>query len=231
MPRLQRSVKKFRLYLPDKVKRPIQNLVLSSALLSGCGPTELEAGQAVLLVAPLLTLLGAALAGAYRHLWRPIVPKLRFSWGRSLQLAAVQVFVLVAAFLADSSVVSSRDLDDLGLFALWWVGTTYLSFALLCARIAVLSSVQRYFSWVSIAPWALLYLPAMWLGFFGSNTAEVGVFPGVLWLFPGYFGLTTVLLLLVFITEVMVRRRRIGTAARRALEPAPFPRATARLKK
>ncbi len=192
-------------------------VALGAILLSGCGPTEREAGQAVLMVAPLLTLAGTLVAAAYARMWRPLVKGLRFDARPSLYVAGVQgVLALYIAIFAGGEA-------DWLLTALCFVGSSYLAFQCVCLRLGIVAGLRRHYTWLSLLPWLLLYGQALGFGFFGSTSTEADGIGVILWCFPGYLGLVTGPLMLLLAAEVFVRRRRQAARVRAESLPRPLP--------
>lgn len=196
----------------------------SLLLLGACGPTAREMGQAVLWAAPIITILVLLLAWGYARLWRPLVDEPpRVDWRPAVVVAALQLTVASATLLRP-------ELEgDLILIAVWAVGTSQLSLALLPLRLTLRSGTTAY-SWVFLAPWLLLYPPAVLLGLVlrdpGSDITDS---IAMLWILPGWAGWVTGPLALIAIAEVVIRRVR---RARRlaAQKPPPPPVATARFR-
>lgn len=191
-------------------------------LLGGCGPTAREVGQAVLWAAPIITLLVLGLAWCYARLWRPLLDEpLRVDWRPAVLVAALQ---LAAAF----ATLLRPELDgDLIAIAVWVVGTSHLTLSLLALRLAIRSGTAAY-SWVIVAPWLLLYPPAVMLGLvLHAPAPEPSDAVALLWIVPGWAGWVTGPLALIAVVEVVFRRgRRLA-----AQEPAPPPVATARFRR
>ena len=198
--------------------------VTALLLLGGCGPTAREIGQAVLWAAPIITILVLGLAWGYARLWRPLLEEpLRVDWRPVVAVAALQLAVALATLLRPA-------LDgDLVLIAVWVVGTSHLTLALLPLRLALRSGTTAY-SWVIAAPWALLYPPAVMLGLvLHAPAQDLADGAAMLWILPGWAGWVTGPLALIAVAEVVIRRVR---RARRlaAQKPAPPPVATARFR-
>jgi hypothetical protein len=167
---------------------------------SGCGPTSEEVGQAVLWVSPVITLMALAMAWFYAAAWHPLVEDLRLDPRPGLVVAAGQLAVALATL-----VTPAIDLDLL-VPAVYLVGATQLLGSLIALRLAVHRG-SRWYSWAWLAPWLLLYPPAVLLAFFGdtSGVADLALF---LWIMPGYGGAVTVPIGLLALLEVLVRRSR-----------------------
>lgn len=194
-------------------------------LLGGCGPTAREIGQAVLWAAPIITILVLGLAWGYARLWRPLLDEpLRVDWRPAAVVAAIQLIIALATLLRP-------ELDgDLILIAVWAVGTSHLTLALLPLRLALRSGTTAY-SWVIAAPWLLLYPPAVLLGLVLHDPGpDLSDAVAMLWILPGWAGWVTGPLALVAVVEVVVRRvrraRRLAAAA-----PPPPPVARARFRR
>ena len=123
--------------------------------------------------------------------------------------------------------IEETHIDDWILSALIMVGTSYISLQLIVLRVALIERVRRYYSLLSLAPWLVLYPPAVILGIWGSGD-EVGDIPLALWILPGYVGMTTLVILVVFGAELIFRRRRLALSEREPEFPAPLPTAQAR---
>jgi hypothetical protein len=193
-------------------------------VLGGCGPTAREMGQAVMWAAPMITILVLGLAWGYARLWRPLLDEpLRVDRRPAVLVAALQILVGCATLLRP-------ELDgDLILIAVWAVGTSHLTLVLLPLRLALRSGTTAY-SWVIVAPWLLLYPPAVLLGLVlrdpGTDVSDAAA---MLWILPGWAGWVTGPLALIAVAEVVIRRVR---RARRlaAQKPPPPPVATARFR-
>jgi hypothetical protein len=200
-------------------------LLATCLLLGACGPTEKESGQAMLVMAPVITLVGLGLAAVFQRLWSPLADEpelhLRPSWRVMALLVSCTVPLLFDEQLEDDWIIA----------ALWMGGTTYLTFFLIGLRLCIVSSLRRYYSAQVYLPWLLLYPPALYLAYFGSNEQELGAFPGLLWTMPGYLGLVSGPIFLIMLLEIVVRRHR--HAKRRAAEalPRPLPPARASIRK
>jgi hypothetical protein len=185
--------------------------ILALALLGGCGPTQAEMGQSILVAAPLITVAGIGLQALYAMLWRRLGADIHLRWKVQGPLLA---FLTVCAVLIPSLRWQNRT-DDWIFAALVMVGTSYLSLLLIAMRILVITRLRRWFSWAGVMVWLLLWLPAFHHALWGSTTNEDSIFI-IIWLLPGYMGLITFLLLLGFGIELGVRyaiteRRRRGS--------------------
>ncbi len=175
-------------------------------LAGGCGPSYEEIGQAVLWAAPLITLVGMAAAWGYAALWRALVPDLRLDVRPGLVVAAVQSAIALATLLAPEIEA------DLVFVAIHLVGTSYLAAAILGMRLAVHRGARHY-AWAWLAPWIVLYPPAVILALIGDAASAAGDLPLYLWILPGYGGLVTGPIGLLALVEVLIRRGRARRSA------------------
>jgi hypothetical protein len=166
-------------------------------LTGGCGPTSEEMGQAVLWAAPIVTLVALGVAWGYAALWRPLVADLRFDPRPSVVAIAVELAIALATLLAPAI-----DLD-LVLAAIYLVGASHLTLAMLALRIAVHRGSRAY-SWALLAPIPILIPPAIILAVFGESAGieQAAIY---IWVFPAYGAAPIFLLALL---EVLVRRAR-----------------------
>jgi len=200
-----------------RVRRWIGTALVASAagLAGGCGPTSEQIGQAVLWASPVITLVVLGAAWLYAAAWRPLVDGLRLDPRPGLVVAAVQVAAALATLIAPQ-----LDLD-LVLAAVYAVGVTHLVGSILALRLAVHRGSRKY-SWAWLAPWLVLYPPAVLLALFGdaSGVADLALF---LWIIPGYGGAVTAPIALLAVLEVAIRRSRA-----RRLSMVVIPEARAR---
>lgn len=191
-----------------------RSLWLWALLCGGCEATGMEYGQGILLAAPLITLAGALLSAGYAKLWQPLAETLRFSWRPTLMVLVVFTALCVGIVFFPPG--SGEWIGE----ALWFVGASYLTLQLLVLRIAVRQGSRKNYSLASLAPWSLLYPPALIFGYWGPATSEVGAFPGLVWVLPGYAGLVLVPVLCALLIEVLVRRKRLADRRKNALPEA-----------
>jgi hypothetical protein len=195
--------------------RPV---VLALALLGGCGPTQAEMGQAILIAAPLITIAGIGLQALYAMLWRRLGADVHLRWQVQGPLLA---FLVLGAFLP--ALRWQRGTDDWIAAAFIFVGTSYLSLLLIAMRILLITSLRRHFPWAGALAWVLLWLPAFHHALWGSTTNEDSL-AVIVWILPGYMGAVTFLLLLGFGVELAIRLA-IAARRRRAAEQPPLPEA------
>lgn len=181
-------------------------LIMLAVLAGGCGPTNQEVGQAVLWAAPLITLVGMAIAWGYASLWRQLVPGLRLDVRPGLVVAAVQSAVALATLIAPEIE------PDLILVAIHLVGTSAVAAAILGLRLSVYRSARSY-SWAWLAPWIVLYPPALILALMGDAAGSGGDLALYIWILPGYGGVVTGPIALLALVEVLVRRARARRSA------------------
>ena len=181
-------------------------LIMLAVLAGGCGPTNQEVGQAVLWAAPLVTLVGMAIAWGYASLWRQLVPGLRLDVRPGLVVAAVQSAVALATLIAPEIE------PDLILVAIHLVGTSAMAAAILGLRLSVYRSARSY-SWAWLAPWIVLYPPALILALMGDAAGSGGDLALYIWILPGYGGVVTGPIALLALVEVLVRRARARRSA------------------
>ncbi len=181
-------------------------LIMLAVLAGGCGPTNQEVGQAVLWAAPLITLVGMAIAWGYASLWRQLVPGLRLDVRPGMIVAAVQSAVALATLIAPEIE------PDLILVAIHLVGTSAVAAAILGLRLSVYRSARSY-SWAWLTPWIVLYPPALILALMGDAAGSGGDLALYIWILPGYGGVVTGPIALLALVEVLVRRARARRAA------------------
>lgn len=198
---------------------------LVALLCCGCGPTEMESGQAVLLAAPFITLVGALLAAGFAKLWRPLIDGLSFRWRTTTIALCVQsLLCLGIMFFPPGS-------GEWVGFAMVFVGASYLTVQLVAMRIALSEKLRRHYSVISLAPWILFYPPALVLAYVGSPSTELQAFPGLLWTLPGYGGLVLAPVFVILLIEILVRRKKHADQVQREILPRPLPEARARIRK
>ncbi len=180
--------------------------ITAAVLVGGCGPTNEEIGQAVLWAAPLITLIGLGAAWGYAALWRPLVAGLRLDVRPGMLVAAVQ-----SAFALATLITPAID-PDLVLVAVHLVGTSYLAAAILALRLSVYRTARHY-AWAWLAPWIVLYPPAIILALAGDSAGAAGDLQLYIWILPGYGGVVTGPVALLALVEVAVRRARARRSA------------------
>lgn len=192
-------------------------------LACACGPTERESGHAILLMAPLITLVGVGIASLFRALWKPLLAPLSQPLRDCRNLMIALVLVCLPLFF-------DRQLDGEWLpVAFHAVGTSYLTFLLIGLRLSLTPRNTHLFAYVTYLPWLPLYPAALYFAYVGSTSAAAGDFHLQLWFFPGYAGLITGPLFFVLLIEVLVRRYLLQK--RLDAESLPHPLPVARMRK
>lgn len=187
---------------------------------SACGPNEREVGMWVVFAFPIITLLSAAIAHGYALLWKRLEREVSFSYAPSMAIFAMQLALAISA-----AARGDRSYLDGTFIALAAAGTSFLTLQLLLLRIGV--SLRRpNLSWLAQAPAMIFYPPALVLAFFGATHGDISDLYLVLWILPGYFGLTTCVVLVALLAELGFRGLRLRRA-RRSQEPN-LPRAQVR---
>jgi hypothetical protein len=189
-----------------------------------CGPTEVEAGRAVIISAPVALLAGLGMMRLLLWLWRKLRPELTISYKPMLVALGISV---VGAVLALTGIRAGepgtpsglRGILDLVPIAIWAVGTTYLLFVLIFWRVLLAIGVRQAFSWALVPPLILLFLPALPMAFGVTSDWLDSVM--LVWMSPGYGGAVTGPVLVVAIIEVLVRWRmtRSSRASNREDDP------------
>jgi hypothetical protein len=189
---------------------------LTGALfLGGCEPTQMEAGQSIVIVAPFITAIGVALHWLYAWLWRPLEAPPRISW----RISGVGMIVL--SFLAAIVIASGleRDTDDWLGFVFIIVGASYMSVFAIALRALVVEGLRRWYAWAPLVPWFFFLPPALVLALMGSTQRPVGDVLTMFWMLPGLFGYIGAPTLTLMFFEAAVRRY----LHHRASQPPPQP--------
>lgn len=192
---------------------------LGVVLFGGCGPTELESGQAVLFAAVPITLIGWLLQMGYRRLLQHIHPAMNGDKRPAVITLIAPAVLLVASCLTRGV----ANFEDWAGFALVFVGTSYLT--LHCMLLVVLARARqgRWFHLSSALPWVVLGTPAVFLAFAGSANDELAGAVELLWVLPGYAGMVAGPVLAIAFGLAVYERR---VHARRVAESEPvFPTA------
>jgi hypothetical protein len=177
-------------------------LLIGALFLGGCEPTQMEAGQCIVMVAPIITAIGLALHWLYAWLWRPLEAPPRISW-RITGLGLLVLFMLAVIVTASGL---ERDTDDWLLAIFIIVGSSYLSVYAVALRALVVPRLRRWYSWAPLIPWFIFLPPALVLAFFGSTQDPVGDTLTMFWMLPGLFGYIGVPALMLLYFEAGVRR-------------------------
>ncbi|MSP62844.1 MAG: hypothetical protein EXR72_21430 [Myxococcales bacterium] len=164
-----------------------------------CGPTDQEAGRAVVMVAPLVLLLGFGVQWLLLALWRRRYEEIALRWGPNLVLLGI-----VSGFAAAMITVEPTSLRWAG-EALWLFGASYATVLLLATRAFLQFDRRRAFTLPHLAPLLLQVAPAVVLGLGLIGHTDV---QEVLWIFPGFGGWAAGGLYLVLLVEAAIRTRR-----------------------
>ncbi len=169
------------------------------SLLVACGPTPEQAGGVVLLVAAVPVAVAALLVRFLVWLWRP-AERLPLS-SRPALFAALGCLALGVG-----AAVRIDGLDEYALLALALFGTSYLAVALVAWRVWLAFDRATASTWSFVPVTSLLVAPALplALGLAGEDFADV---VAVAWVYPGYFGLVPLCILVALAAEGVARRR------------------------
>jgi hypothetical protein len=172
-----------------------------------CGPTDLEAGRAVLAASPAVVLAIGLFLHLLLRLWRRRYAELRFPH-RLLWTLGGGLLVLGLTLLVVGP--SSRAADWVPA-ALWIYGTSHLAVALVLFRIWFFFDRPRALAAAVIGSSLVMLLPALpvALGLQGSLLDAV---TWSVWMWPGYGGLIPGPILLVLLIEAALRGRAARTA-------------------
>lgn len=168
---------------------------------SECGPNNHHAGEAILIVWPVVVLLALGPQLGLLALWRKLRPAIR------LDLARVWIVVTLATAVAIAVTVRAEKPWRWVDAALWLWGCSY-GFVLL--------ATTRF--WLMVAPKTALFGPhivatLLFVPFaaalYGDLVSGIGE-PIWLFILPGYGGWATGGLSLVLLVEVLLRRRKVA---------------------
>jgi hypothetical protein len=177
---------------------------------SSCGPTDEEASRAVMFAGPIVFLAGMGLLRFLLWLWRKRKP-VAVRWKPALVVLGVLVLGQVVSFigLSDNAYVS-----EWYFAALVLMGTSFLTLLLVIWRIWAFFSPDMAFTWSYLPAAVLIFWPCPFMLFSAETYWDFPVV--VFWIFPGYMGIVTGILLAILIIEIVVR---IRLARRRQNEP------------
>jgi hypothetical protein len=167
-----------------------------------CGPSDEEAARAVMFAAPFAFVAGMGLLRLMLWLWRKIEPVPSVRWKPSLVALAVLVLGQVISFfgLSENAYVS-----EWYIAALVLMGTSYLTLLLLTWRIWFFFAPKKAFTWSFLPTVVLMFWPCPFM--LASTDVSWDSAVVVLWIFPGYMGAVTGVLLAILIVEAVVRIR------------------------
>ncbi len=195
----------------------LQGVFIAALLVqSGCEPTQIQAGQGIVLVAVPITLIALALQRLYTWLWSPfvVVPPVR---GNVVISGLAALIALIVGVLLDGI---DRGTDDWLLLIFVVVGSSYATVYAVLLRAFVQVSYQKLYSWAALAPWLIFLPPAAAFAFIGSADDPLGMI-AFLWVLPGYFGWVGVPCLVLVFLEAALRRYFFYRAQRAQAEPKP----------
>jgi len=177
---------------------------IAVVLAAGCGPTRLQAAEAVLMSAPVATAVALGLLWLLLRLWSRVIPAPPPRWRPALVALGFQTAIAIAALARGID----RESDDWLLAALICVGTSYLVCVGLIARIALARRSIR--AAVAAAIWGWLPFWPFALAFAVDRDPEAEL-PDVMasaWILIGYFGAVTAVLWIPLLVEGVIRWRR-----------------------
>jgi hypothetical protein len=166
-----------------------------------CGPTDEEAARAVMFAAPFAFLAGMALQRLLLWLWRKHKPvTVRFK--PALVALAVLVLGQIISFLG---LGEDAYVSEWYIAALVLMGASYLTVLLLTWRIWFFFAPDTAFTWSFLPVVILMLWPCPFMLF--STAADWDFAVVIFWIFPGYMGVVTAILLAILIIEIVVRIR------------------------
>jgi len=181
---------------------PFLALFLCAHGQASCGPTDEEAARAVLFAAPFAFLAGMGLLRLLLWLWRKRRP-LTVGWKPSLVALFVLLLGQIISFLGLSE---NAYVSEWYIAALVLMGTSYLTILLLTWRIWFFFSPQKAFTWSFLPAAVLMFWPCPFMLF--STEVQWDFAVVIFWIFPGYMGSVTGILLAGLIIEIAVRIHR-----------------------
>jgi hypothetical protein len=151
--------------------------------------------------APFAFVAGMGLLRLLLWLWRKRKP-VTVRWKPALVVLGVLVLGQVISFLglSDNAYVS-----EWYIAALVLMGASYLTVLLLTWRIWFFFSPDKAFTWSYLPAVVLMFWPCPFMLF--STAADWDFAVVIFWIFPGYMGVVTAILLAVLIIEIVVRIR------------------------
>jgi hypothetical protein len=181
---------------------PFLALFLCAHGQASCGPTDEEAARAVMFAAPFAFLAGMGLLRLLLWLWRKRRP-LTVRWRPAL----VALFVLLLG-----QIISLLGLSENAYVSEWYIaalalmGSSYLTILLLTWRIWFFFTPQKAFTWSFLPVVVLMFWPCPFMLF--STEVQWDFAVVIFWIFPGYMGVVTGILLAGLIIEIAVRIHR-----------------------
>jgi len=181
---------------------PVLALFLCAHGPGSCGPTDEEASRAVMFAAPFAFVAGLGLLRLLLWLWRKRKPELVVRWKPSLVVLAVLMLGQVLSFLGLSE---NAYVSEWYLAALVLMGASYMTLLLLTWRIWFFFSPEKAFTWSSLPVTIFMLWPCLFMVWSTEVSWDFAV--AFLWIFPGYMGIATGILLAILIIEIVVRVR------------------------
>jgi len=190
---------------------PLLALFLCAHGPGSCGPSDEEAARAVMFAAPFAFIAGLGLLRLVLWLWRKYKPVPAVRWKPALVALGVLVLgqIISLVGLSENAYVS-----EWYIAALVLMGTSYLTLLLLTWRIWFFFSPSKAFTWSFLPAVVLMFWPCPFMLFSSGVDWDFAVV--MFWIFPGYMGVVTGILLAILIIEIVVRIRLAG---RRQKEP------------
>jgi len=186
--------------------------VMTIGCLAGCGPSESEAGRAVMTATPVVLGVHLGLMQFLLWLWRKHRPELSMDLKPILIALAISGLGALWAMLGAAYEVQIVANTSYNGFAgvMEWVpaallgyGTTYLAFALLTWRIWLWLGPGTAFSWSFLPALVGLWIPCPIMAT-GLTDNWLEFWSGA-WIFPGCLGAVTLPVLIVLVSEILIR--------------------------
>ena len=168
---------------------------------SSCGPTYEEAARAVMFAAPFAFVAGMGLLRLMLWLWRKRKP-VTVRWKPALVALGVLVFGHIISFLGLSE---TAYVSEWYIAALVLMGASYLTVLLFIWRIWFFFAPNKAFTWSFLPAVILMFWPCPLMLFSTGMDWDFAVV--IFWIFPGYMGVVTGILLAILIIEIVVRIR------------------------
>ncbi len=188
--------------------RPLVWVTLISVLFghTACGPSVYEASAAVLLATPVVVMLAWLILVGLHRVWERVRPVGKLGWRTPGLLSGLALAMGVFAMVGEPS---GDSVTEWWLAAFWFFGSSFIAVALLVWRIAFAISPERAARNALSVASAILVLPAVpaLSSGAGSTFFEWAI---ASWVYPGVFGISPLVLLVVLFSEAAVRRRRAG---------------------
>src|SRR6266540_4302707 len=160
-------------------------VIITLPFLSGCsGPSDKEAGQAVLLVTPTVFLISLGFQYLFFRLWKLIFPQLTLSWFPNF------IFYIFLLFIAGGFGKGNPFwflTDDTGLagLALIFFGPSFLTILFIIMRVWLTVKPSKVFTWVTIIVMSFYVLLAVPLATGLAEGSSFSEFVIRFWIIPG----------------------------------------------